>query len=750
MRRLVGWVACGLLVIMTGAAWKAEAVPVAALPAGFQSMLVTSGLQSPTAMAFAPDGRLFVAEQRGNLRVIQNGTLLPTPFLSVNVNYSGERGLLGLAFDPNFASNNYIYIYYTTASSPIHNRIVRYTANGNVVVPGSAFPLLDLNNLTTASNHNGGAMHFGPDGKLYVAVGENATRSNSQTLSNLLGKMLRINSNGTIPNDNPFYNTATGNNRAIWALGLRNPFTFAFQPGTGRMFINDVGASTWEEINDGIAGSNYGWPTYEGPTNVPGYRSPLLAYPHANGAYNGCAITGGTFYNPSVVEFPVSYVGSYFFADYCGNFIRRFNPANGIDYAFAGDTANNIVDLKVGPDGSLYYLARGTSTNDGRVYRIEYFLNQTPPTITQNPQDVLVAVGESAQFQCAAHGSLPLRYQWQRNLVNIPGATASKYTLPVTTMNDNGADFRCIVSNDGGSVTSASAELTVINGQRPIVTLNTPTLGTLYQAGQTINYSGTATDPDEGTLPLSAYEWEVVFHHDTHTHPFVLPYTGTAGGTFDTPTESHSATNVWYRIRLTATDSTGLTRTVTRDVRPQTTIVTLRSVRSGLQINVDGVPYYTPAVISEIVGTIWNVEAVTPQSLSGIRWDFESWSDGGAATHDITIPSGNPNYTVEFFGCPILDPAQPNAAPQRNFFNVPEATLHWTRVPWAAGYWIQVDNSPTFNDPEYSNDTLTADNLSITVTGLRDCTYYWRVRPKNANGTWGTFSAADSFVIDAP
>ena len=215
----------------------------ATLPTGFTETLVTSGLTNPTAMAFAPDGRLFVCEQGGQLRVIKNGALLATPFLSVTVNSSGERGLLGIAFDPNFATNNFLYVYYTATAPAIHNRVSRFTANGDVSVPGSEVILLDLNNLG-ATNHNGGAMHFGPDGKLYVAVGENANGSNSQTLTNLLGKILRINSDGTIPADNPFFGAATGNNRAIWALGLRNPYTFAFQPGTGRMFINDVGDVT--------------------------------------------------------------------------------------------------------------------------------------------------------------------------------------------------------------------------------------------------------------------------------------------------------------------------------------------------------------------------------------------------------------------------------------------------------------------------------------------------------------------------
>jgi glucose/arabinose dehydrogenase len=225
------------------AALFALPIQAASLPANFTEALVASGISSPTAFDFAPDGRLFVCQQNGRLRVIKNGSLLSTPFVTVSVNSSGERGLLGVAFHPNFASTPYVYVYYTTSTSPIHNRVSRFLAAGDVA-SGSEEIILDLENLSSATNHNGGGIHFGPDGKLYVGVGENANGSNSQTLSNRLGKLLRLNPDGSIPTDNPFYNTASGVNRSIWALGLRNPFTFAFQPGTGRLFINDVGQNT--------------------------------------------------------------------------------------------------------------------------------------------------------------------------------------------------------------------------------------------------------------------------------------------------------------------------------------------------------------------------------------------------------------------------------------------------------------------------------------------------------------------------
>src|SRR4051794_29420593 len=140
----------------------------ATVPTGFTESLVANGLSSPTAMEFAPDSRLFVCQQGGQLKIIKNGVLLSTPFVTVNVDNTGERGLLGIAFDPNFSSNHYIYVYYTATGPSIHNRVSRFTANGDTAVAGSEVVILDLNNLSSASNHNGGAIHFGGDGKLYI------------------------------------------------------------------------------------------------------------------------------------------------------------------------------------------------------------------------------------------------------------------------------------------------------------------------------------------------------------------------------------------------------------------------------------------------------------------------------------------------------------------------------------------------------------------------------------------------------
>jgi glucose/arabinose dehydrogenase len=614
-------------------------VSAATLPSGFTQAVVASGISNPTAMAFAPDGRLFVCQQGGQLRVVKNGALLATPFLTVSTDTNGERGLLGVAFDPSFASNGFVYVYYTVPGSPPHNRLARFTASGDVAVSGSQVILLELNNLN-ATNHNGGAIHFGPDGKLYIAVGENAVSSNAQTLSNLLGKILRLNKDGTIPTDNPFYTSATGTNRAIWARGLRNPFTFDFSPFTGRMFINDVGESTWEEIDDGVAGSNYGWPTCQGNCSTAGMRNPIHQYSHSG----ACAITGGVFYNPPTATFPSSYVGSYFFADYCGGWIHVLDPDAGNAVTGFATGLSSPVDLKVGPEGALYWLERGTNA----VYKISYASAPSPPSIVTQPTNVTAAPGASATFRVVASGSSLLSYQWQRNGANIAGATATQYTIAAVTASDNGARFRCIVSNSAGSVTSVEGILTVTSNGPPTPTITAPVSGSLYSAGDAIAYSGTGTDPEDGTLAASAFTWTVVFHHATHTHPFLGPITGVRSGSFSIPRTGETSADVFYRIHLDVKDSQGQVRSTSVDILPRKATLSLLSSPNGLQLTLDGQPVVTPYSFQAVVGMTRTIGVVSPQTSRRKPYTFTSWSDGGAATHTITVPATNTSYTATF------------------------------------------------------------------------------------------------------
>lgn len=341
----------------------------AGLPKGFVREVVEDGFTARiTALAFAPDGRIFVALQDGRVEIISGDTRLATPFVDLEVDQDGERGLIGLALDPAFSSNGRVYVHYTTLEGGAHNRISRLTANGNVA--GSEVVLVDLPPLSHASNHNGGALAFGPDGKLYVGVGDNANSSRSPDITSVFGKLLRFNPDGTIPADNPYYGQVSGLARAVWARGLRNPFTFAFDPPTGHLFINDVGAQSWEEINTGVSGGNYGWPAEEGPSDAPGVISPRYAYPHGGRFVGGYAIVGGGFYRPTTMRFPSEYAGDYFFADYVTGEIHRLDPAAGNVVGAFAKWFQGITALGVGRDGALYV---GAQAPNGRgLHRIRY------------------------------------------------------------------------------------------------------------------------------------------------------------------------------------------------------------------------------------------------------------------------------------------------------------------------------------------------------------------------------------------
>jgi glucose/arabinose dehydrogenase len=365
----------------------------ATLRAGFTEDFIASGLDDATAMEIAPDGRIWALEQAGDVEVFHAGSTTAHTALDIpaaSINSDGERGLLGIAFAPDYniasPAPDFVYLYYTSTAGNIHNRVSRYTVDNTdpdqPQLSGETV-IVDLDPLSGATNHNGGAIHFGPDGKLYIAVGDNANGANAQTLSNRLGKMLRLNPDGSIPPDNPtkfagVQGSPAGANRAIWALGLRNPFTFSFQPGSGRMFINDVGQNAFEEINRGLAGANYGWPATEGnfnPNQFPNFRRPFYAYAHGGGTFEGFAITGGAFYNPSapgVHQFPASYAGDYFFADFVNDWINVIDLSTRNVKRFASG-ASGPVDLRVAPDGSLLYLSRG----EGRVYQVIFSGNQT-------------------------------------------------------------------------------------------------------------------------------------------------------------------------------------------------------------------------------------------------------------------------------------------------------------------------------------------------------------------------------------
>ena len=609
-------------------------------PTGFQQVLVANGISSPTVMAFAPDGRLFVAQQTGALRVIENGVLLPTPAITLSVNSSGERGLLGIAFDPNFTTNQFIYLYYTL-SSAANNRISRFTMNGNLVVAGSESVVLNLDPLSGATNHNGGTIDFGPDGKLYVGIGENANTAHAQNLDTYHGKILRINSDGSVPAGNPFVG-GTAQRQRVWEYGMRNPYTLSIQPGTGRIFVNDVGQNAWEEINDCTTGGlNYGWPTAEGFSSNPAFTNPIYAYAHGGGVGFGCAITGGTFFNPTSSNYPSQYTGRYFFLDFCNNWIDMLTLSGGSATRsnFASSIAGSPVGMATGTDGNLYFLSRANSA----VYKIT-FTGSTAPVITTQPQSISVAEGSPASFTVTASGSQPLSYQWRKNTINISGATNSTYNIPAVTPGDAG-NYSVVVSNSAGSVTSNDAVLTVTPAnQLPTATINTPGAGATFGGGDLINFSGTGTDPEDVNIPASGFEWYVVFHHDAHTHPGPDAPDGVTSGSFSIPNSGETSANVFYRLYLVVTDSQGGRDTSFTDILPRTSTITLNTNPQGLQITLDGQPFTAPLTVTSVEGMLRTIGAPSPQGI----YSFNNWSQGGTATQTFATPVNDVTYTANF------------------------------------------------------------------------------------------------------
>ena len=740
------------------------------LPANFTETLVASGISNPTAFAFTPDGRLFVLQQNGQVRIITNPgtspTLLAASALSLTVDPSGERGLLGIAFDPNFTTNRYVYLYYTVPGSPARNRISRFTetaALSNML--GSEVVLVNLDNLSGATNHNGGAMHFGTDGLLYVAVGENANASYAQSLANRHGKILRYdttayitNPANLIPSSNSMaitgLGTPTGDNRAIIMAGLRNPYTFDFHRTNGTMYINDVGAGTWEEINLGLTGRNFGWPTTEGEftaSSFPNFTNPLYAYPHNSGlpAPTGCAITGGTFYDPITNKFPAEYVNDYFFADYCSSWIYRYDTASDTVVSFAtGLSTGAPVDLEVATNGDLYYLARN---DGGRVRRISY--SGATPSITQQPVNQSVSVGNMASFSCGASGATPLSFQWQRNNTNITGATSPTYAF-TTVIADNNATYRCVVTNAFGNATSNNATLTVLENQPPVPTITSPINDDTYDGGQLFTFSGTATDSEDGSLPASAFSWKIDFHHDVHTHPKLLPTSGITSGDFTIDTEGHTDTNVWYRVTLTVTDSDGASQSTYVDIFPNIVQLTVTANIVGAAGTVDGQPVTFPHTFSSVVGIVRSIGVATPQTISTTIYTFSSWSDVGTSTHNITTPGTNTTYTATLTsaGTPLptstatatqtatrtltrtntLQPAQ--IIVSITSFNITEGGISVTynvRLNRTPAVGEQVVITPTFNTSQLSYNplqrTLDTSNYSagrnFTVTAVNDTVF---------------------------
>lgn len=364
-------------------------------PAGFEESIVISGLQDPSTMAFAPDGRLFIAERIvGRLRVANyddaTGTwsLNTDPFYSFDIPNNGgtptrhrSSGLRGFAFDPDFATNGYVYCFYMK-HDPRHNRVVRLQAdpaNPDIALPGETLLFeMPFNDSDSSGSHNGGAVVIGADNKLFVTTGDGWNGGdNVQSLSTFTGKLFRLNRDGTIPTDNPFYMQTTGDFRAIYALGLRNPYSIARHPASDTIYINDVTGSNKASVFAVAPGANFGHDGYDGIGTQTG------TWANAGGGGSAARVISGGAWYPACGPFPSEYFGRYFAALWGSNSsssgaIRTIASEIDTTTTSFGDTISHPDPLgvlkpvytAVSPAGDLYYLATNYEAEDGVVVRI--------------------------------------------------------------------------------------------------------------------------------------------------------------------------------------------------------------------------------------------------------------------------------------------------------------------------------------------------------------------------------------------
>ena len=730
--------------------------------AGFANDTVATSLNFVTTMRFLPDGKKLVGEIGGTLRIIPAGSSVPsaTAFnVIAGAVADADAGLHDIALDPNFATNGFYYVHYAhTQGSSYRDRLSRFTAapGWTSTVAGSESVLWQDDASSTTGAHHGASIAFGPDGKLYLSMGDNGYPSDAQSLTNYHGKILRFNADGTTPSDNPFVDGAGGNKDQIWAYGLRNPYRMSFDFTTGVHYVGDVGgndASTaHEEINVIERGKNYGWPRCEGPCSISGVTGPMYSYPHAG---RDAAIMGGFVYRGNA--YPTSYRGNYFFADYAQNWVRRltldstgkvvtgvfnFEPATAaLDTAAVGDP----VWLGEGPDGSVYYLdlsfaEQEGAFNAGTLRRMRYLgtANQ-PPTVVASGNPLQGQPPLNVSFSSAGTNDPDgdsLTYAW-----NFGDGASSTAPNPSHTYAASGRYAVTLTVSDGTN--SAFANLTVVVGNPPVGQILTPTDGALFVAGDHIAISGDGTDSEDGTLPASAFSWSVVFHHEGHQHPAVGPVNGVKNFTFDIPDSGHDFSGFTrYEVILTVTDSDGLTHRSSVFVFPDKVTQTFDTVPSGLTLEIDGISKSTPFSIEEVKGFKHTLNAPA-QTFGGTSYAFASWSDGGAQSHTIVTPNANQSYVATFQAAADTTPPTAPASLTATPTSPTQVNLSWAAATdnvAVTGYRIERCQGATCtNFTQIAAPTGTGTTYNDT-TAVANTTYRYRVRATDAATNLGPYS----------
>jgi glucose/arabinose dehydrogenase len=730
-----------------------EANAQATLPSGFRESVIFSGLSDPTNVEFSKDGRVFVAEKSGLIKVFDNfSDTTPTTFadLRTNVYNFWDRGLLGFALDPDFPTKPYVYVLYTydapiggtapkwgtpgatsdTCPTPpgatadgcvVSGRLSRLQADPNTNKMVGSEQVLIEEWCQQYPSHSVGSLAFGSDGALYVSAGDGASfnfadygqegkplnpcgdppggvgatlsppkaeggtlrsqdlRTSADPVS-LDGAILRVDpATGNALPDNPLIGNSHLDARRIIAYGLRNPFRFTLKPGTNAVWVGDVGWSEWEEINritnptDTVV-ENFGWPCYEGKGRQAGYdganlnicenlyastnavKGPYYAYNHDAKVVSGepcgtgsSSMSGLAFYKTG--PYPDSYDGALFFADYSRDCIWAMKKGtNGLPDPAKRSTfvagAAAPVDLQIGPNGDLFY----ADLTGGTIRRIHYCGSNCPPEAVAKADPTSGPAPLTVNFD-ATGSSDPdgdaLTYAWDLDGDGaFDDSTAQKPTYTYTAARDYQVGLR--VTDSKGASDTLDQPLTITAGNTPpSATIGSPLSTTTWKVGDVINFSGSATDQQDGTLGASKLSWSLIMHHcpsNCHEH-LLQDFAGVASGSFAAPDHEFPS---YLELRLTATDSGGLTDTTSVRLDPKTVQLNFDTNPAGLQLTVGSASGTTPFSRTVIVGSKNSVSAPSPQTLAGTTYAFASWSDGGAQSHDIVAPNTAATYTATY------------------------------------------------------------------------------------------------------
>ncbi|MCK2214615.1 PQQ-dependent sugar dehydrogenase [Actinomadura sp. ATCC 31491] len=745
MRRL-GHLSSSLLLALV--CWIAlPGAPAHALPPAFQRQTVISGLSRPTNVEFAADGRVFVAEKSGLIKVFDSlSDTTPAIYadLRTQVHNFWDRGLLGMALHPNFPADPRLYVLYTYDAVPGGTAPRWGTAGAtddpcptppgatgdgclvtgrlSVISPTGAETPLITDWCQQHPSHSVGDLRFGPDGALYASAGDGASfnfadygqdnltssdvtpdnpcgdppspvgtalsppsaeggalrsqdvRTNADP-AGLDGTLIRINPDtGAAAAGNPNAASPDPGTARIIAHGLRNPFRLTVRPGTSELWLAEVGWNSFEEINRVVSPtapvSNFGWPCYEGSGRQGGYDNldltlcetlyaagasahvtPYFAWNHnSRPAPNdpcpsGGSSASGVAFHGTGGAYPAAYDGALFLSDYSRQCVWVMTKgANGLPDPATIQTFDSgmpAVELVTGPGGDLF----AVDYDHGTLVRYLYANN--PPTAVINASatsgDAPLTVSFSGVSSSDADGD-PLTYAW--DLDGDGDLDDSTAAAPTFTYAQPGSyEVRLRVRDGRGGQGDATVTVNVDN-TAPTAAITTPAATTTWAVGQTIAFSGTGTDAQDGTIPGSRMTWTLILHHcpsTCHEHE-ITTFTG-ASGSFQAPDHDYPS---HLELRLTVTDAQGLTDTESVLLQPRTVNLTFQSAPSGLKLGFNSEQATTPFTRTVIVGSGNSVSAPSPQTSGGQSLAFSSWSDGGAATHQIAAPATATTYTATY------------------------------------------------------------------------------------------------------